>query len=75
MSGSRDAATPRSGESVDIVDAFDGGFGWQAQPEESLQRASHALATDDGLWLLDPVDAPGLDAELAARSPGAAESA
>lgn len=64
-----------SGASVDVVDAFDGGFGWQADPEESLQRTSHALATDDGVWLLDPVDAPGLDAELAARSPGADEDA
>ena len=70
MTGSRDTATARPGESVGIVDAFDGGFGWQAHPEESLQRTSHALATDDGVWLLDPVDAPGLDAELAARSPG-----
>jgi len=70
MSRSRDTATGRSPESVSVVDAFDGGFGWQAHPAASLQRTSHALATDDGCWLLDPVDAPGLDAELAARSPG-----
>jgi hypothetical protein len=63
------------GDGPVVVDAFDGGFGWQAHPAEPLQRTSHALATDDGLWLLDPVDAPGLDAELAARSPGADESA
>lgn len=65
----------RSNGSLAVVDAFDGGFGWHANPEASLQRTSHALATDDGLWLLDPVDAPGLDAELAARSPGADDTA
>jgi hypothetical protein len=58
------------GDGPVVVDVFDAGFGWQARPEESLQRTSHALETDDGLWLLDPVDAPGLDAELAARSTG-----
>jgi len=54
-----------------VVDTFDGGFGWQAHSGEALERTSHALHTDDGLWLLDPVDTPDLDAELAARSPGA----
>jgi hypothetical protein len=62
-------------DSLVVVDAFDGGFGWQANPEESLARTSHALHADDGLWLLDPVDAPGLDAELAARTPGEDDTA
>lgn len=44
-----------------VVDEFDGGVGWIAYPEERMQRASHAVAGDGGLWLVDPVDAEGLD--------------
>lgn len=47
------------------IDHFDGGVGWIAYPDETMQRASHALVTDEGLWLVDPVDAPGLDDLLA----------
>ena len=43
------------------IDRFDGGVGWIAYPDETMQRASHALETDDGLWLVDPVDATDLD--------------
>ncbi|NHN41562.1 hypothetical protein G9C85_07910 [Halorubellus sp. JP-L1] len=57
--------------SLSVVDEFDDGFGWVAAPEESLLRTSHALRTTDGFWLLDPLDAPGLDDELADRSAGA----
>ena len=53
------------------IDRFDRGVGWIAYPEETMERASHALAvpneesdTDD-VWVVDPVDAPGLDALLA----------
>lgn len=44
---------------------FDGGLSWIAHPEEGMQRASHALETEDGLWLVDPLDVPGLDDKLA----------
>ena len=47
------------------IDRFDGGVGWIAYPDERMQRASHALATDDGVWLVDPVDAADLDDLLA----------
>ena len=47
------------------IDRFDGGVGWIAYPDETMQRASHALQTDEGLWLVDPVDADDLDALLA----------
>jgi hypothetical protein len=47
------------------IDRFDGGVGWLAYPDERMQRASHALATDDGVWLVDPVDAEGIDDLLA----------
>ena len=51
--------------SVNEIDRWEGGAGWIAHPEEELQRASHALAGEDGVWVLDPVDAPGLDEFLA----------
>lgn len=53
------------------IDRFDGGVGWIAYPDETMERASHALAvpneeseTDD-VWVIDPVDAPGVDDLLA----------
>jgi hypothetical protein len=48
------------------IDRRDGGVGWIAYPREDMQRASHAVVGEnDGLWLIDPVDAPGLDDLLA----------
>ncbi|WP_440763889.1 hypothetical protein [Natronorubrum sp. DTA7] len=45
-----------------------GGFGWLAHPEETGLRASHALVGERArLWLVDPLDAPGIDAELESR--------
>jgi hypothetical protein len=60
-------------EEFEVVDRFDAGAGWIAHPEETMQRASHALvgadgdASDDGadVWVVDPVDADGLDGLLA----------
>ncbi len=43
------------------IDRWDGGVGWIAHPNETMLRASHALATDAGVWVIDPVDAPGVD--------------
>jgi len=43
------------------IDRWDGGVGWIAYPDERMQRASHALDTDEGVWIVDPVDTPGLD--------------
>jgi len=42
------------------IDRWDGGVGWFAHPEEAIARASHAVATGEGVWLLDPIDAPGV---------------
>ena len=47
------------------VDEFEGGVGWLAHPEETMQRAGHALVDDGRVWLVDPVDAKGLDGRLA----------
>jgi len=47
------------------IDRWDRGVGWIAHPGETMQRASHALVGDDGgLWVIDPVDAPDVDALL-----------
>jgi len=48
-------------------ETFEGGLTWIAHPEEGMERASHALDTDEGIWLVDPVDTEGLDARLADR--------
>lgn len=50
----------------DPDDRWEGGTTWIAHPEESMQRASHALVVDGEVWLVDPVDADGLDEHLAA---------
>jgi hypothetical protein len=47
-----------------FCDEFAGGLGWMV--EERIPRTSHALAVDGGVWLVDPVDVPGLDDRLAA---------
>ncbi|MWG35703.1 hypothetical protein [Halomarina oriensis] len=47
------------------IDRSAGGVGWLAFPDEDMQRASHALATEEGVYLVDPVDADGLDDLLA----------
>lgn len=47
------------------VTEWSDGFSWIAQPDEKPRRASHALSTADGVWVVDPVDAEGLDDRLA----------
>ncbi len=44
------------------VDQWDGGVGWVAHPEEYLQRTSHAICGNDGVWLIDPIAGPGVEA-------------
>ncbi len=51
-----------SGETdLTVIDRFDDGVGWLAYPDETMQRASHAVRSGDGLWVVDPVDADGVD--------------
>lgn len=48
------------------IDRWDDGVGWIAYPDEGMQRASHAVVGENnGLWVMDPVDADGLDDLLA----------
>jgi hypothetical protein len=46
------------------VDEWDGGFGWVR--DERMQRASHALLVDGGVWLIDPVDEPEVEERVRA---------
>lgn len=50
-----------SATDIQIIDRWNSGFGWLAHPEEEGRRASHAISGEDGVWVVDPVDAPGLD--------------
>ena len=49
----------------EVVDRWAGGFGWQAHPDEAGARTSHAVRGPDGVWLVDPLDAPGIDGRIA----------
>lgn len=52
------------GERVNVIKRWEGGLTWMAHPDAQMQRASHALTVDGDVWLFDPLDANGLDAEL-----------
>jgi hypothetical protein len=43
-----------------IVGEFEDAVSWIAHPEEEGKRASHAISTDEGVWLVDPIDAPNV---------------
>jgi hypothetical protein len=49
---------------VEAIDEFDGGFGWII--EEFMQRCSHALVLREQVWLIDPVDADGVEERVRA---------
>ena len=50
-------------EATDFAECnrFDGGVSWIAHPDEAMQRASHVLEVDGEAWIIDPVDAAGID--------------
>lgn len=62
-----DSVTPETG--IDVVRRFDGGCSWIADPDETMQRASHALLCDGELWVIDPVDGDGVDDLLSEYGP------
>ncbi len=47
-----------------LVDELDGVVGWIE--DERMQRTSHALAVDGRVWLIDPVDGPGVEERVRA---------
>ena len=59
MKAMGDADEPR------VIDRWNGGLGWIAHPAEEMERASHAITGDDGVFVIDPVDARGVDDLLA----------
>ncbi len=44
--------------------AWGSGVSWIAHPDERGLRASHAVETDAGVWLVDPLDATNLETIL-----------
>lgn len=48
---------------AEFIDEWEKGFGWIAKPEEDMVRTSHAFR-DDGVYLVDPLDAENLDEKL-----------
>lgn len=53
------------GDSVTVVREWGSGFTWQAHPDAAMQRTSQAIRVGNGIWLVDPMDADGLDEKLA----------
>ena len=45
-----------------LTDEWEGGFGWVE--DELMRRTSHALLVGARVWLIDPVDAPELEARV-----------
>lgn len=48
---------------AEFIDEWKKGFSWIAKPEEDMVRTSHAFQ-DDGVYLVDPLDAENLDKKL-----------
>jgi hypothetical protein len=46
---------------ISFCDETDFGFGWITSELPLLRRASHALAFDGRVWLVDPVDGSGVE--------------
>ncbi|WP_135825997.1 MBL fold metallo-hydrolase [Halorussus ruber] len=51
----------QSATEFEEIDRWEEGVGWIAHPDETMLRASHAIDTDEGVWVVDPVDAEGID--------------
>lgn len=52
-----DRSTPTR---IKVIDEWENGFRWMPHPEETTKRASHAILGSDGVWVFDPLDAPGI---------------
>lgn len=47
-------------EGARIVAESDEFVSWVAHPHEEAERTSHAIRTEEGVWVLDPLDAPNV---------------
>jgi hypothetical protein len=54
----------KSWSRAEIVDEWPGGLGWRL--DERLQRTSHALLVEGRVWVIDPVDADGVEERVRA---------
>lgn len=52
-------------QEYEIIDEYDGGLGWIAFPDERMRRASHAIAADGEVYLIDPLNIPDLEEVVA----------
>jgi hypothetical protein len=50
--------------SLESVTEWEDGFSWIPYPDERPRRACHAIATESGVWVVDPIDVEGLDDRL-----------
>lgn len=50
---------------IDLTSHDGWGLGWVAAEPAFMQRGSHAVLGDGGVWLFDPVDGDGLEEALA----------
>jgi hypothetical protein len=50
---------------IDLTSHDGWGLSWVAAEPAFMQRGSHAVRGDGGVWLFDPVDGDGLEEELA----------
>jgi hypothetical protein len=57
------------GVEITFCDESPLGFGWIASEPEFMLRASHALACEGRVWLIDPVDGPGVAERIEALGP------
>jgi len=48
--------------SIRFVDELEDGFGWTE--DERMRRTSHALAVDGRVWLIDPIEADGVEERI-----------
>ncbi|MFB6186007.1 MAG: hypothetical protein ABEI86_03965 [Halobacteriaceae archaeon] len=46
------------------IDEWHSGFGWIAYPDELIQRASHGLIHNGGIWLIDPLLTANLESMI-----------
>jgi hypothetical protein len=51
---------------IRFVDEFEGSVGWTPADRELQRRTSHAVASDRGVWIVDPIDGEGVDERIRA---------
>lgn len=47
-----------------VIHRFEGGLSWRPADEPGIARTSHALVDEGRVWLIDPIEAAGIDSEI-----------